>query len=137
MSVFSVLRGDWPELSSLTSEPKAKRPKSQRPVIFCVKRSPKKLITVEVTVIFNCIFKTFVLSPKPWCPPSVYSLAGKGTAPQGESSENTPQDVLQESGDEDTERDKTLLVPEFPGLWNLEFDLHKVNVMISPVKNRK
>ncbi|NWR20440.1 CFA74 protein, partial [Emberiza fucata] len=39
---------------------------------------------------------------------------------------NEPQDVLQESGDEDTERDKTLLVPEFPGLWNLEFDLHEV-----------
>ncbi|NXQ54338.1 CFA74 protein, partial [Anthoscopus minutus] len=37
-----------------------------------------------------------------------------------------PQDVLWESGDEDTERDKTLLVPEFPGLWSLEYDLHKV-----------
>ncbi|NXH46761.1 CFA74 protein, partial [Dicaeum eximium] len=36
------------------------------------------------------------------------------------------QDVLWESGDEDTERDKTLLVPEFPGLWNQEYDLHKV-----------
>ncbi|NXF19794.1 CFA74 protein, partial [Rhodinocichla rosea] len=47
-----------------------------------------------------------------------------GEIPQ--SSENRPQDVLQESGDEDTERDKTLLVPEFPGLWNQEYDLHKV-----------
>ncbi|NXL69205.1 CFA74 protein, partial [Leptocoma aspasia] len=37
-----------------------------------------------------------------------------------------PQDVLWESGDEDTERDKTLLVPEFPGLWNQEHDLPKV-----------
>ncbi|NXT65490.1 CFA74 protein, partial [Chaetops frenatus] len=36
------------------------------------------------------------------------------------------QDVLWESGDEDTERDKTLLVPEFPGLWSREYDLHKV-----------
>ncbi|NXL19648.1 CFA74 protein, partial [Setophaga kirtlandii] len=89
-------------------------------------QSPTKAIKAHVTVIFNCIFKTCVLSPKPWCPPSVYSLAGEGTAPQGESSENTAQDVLQESGDEDTERDKTLLVPEFPGLWNQEFDLHKV-----------
>ncbi|NWT22959.1 CFA74 protein, partial [Cardinalis cardinalis] len=89
-------------------------------------QSPTKAIKARVTVIFNCIFKTCVLSPKPWCPPSVYSLAGKGTAPQGESSENKPQGVLQESDDEDTERDKTLLVPEFPGLWNLEFDLHKV-----------
>ncbi|NXB46225.1 CFA74 protein, partial [Leucopsar rothschildi] len=36
------------------------------------------------------------------------------------------QDVLWESGDEDTDRDKTLLVPEFPGLWSREYDLHKV-----------
>ncbi|NXO67400.1 CFA74 protein, partial [Phainopepla nitens] len=36
------------------------------------------------------------------------------------------QDVLWESDDEDTERDKTLLVPEFPGLWSQEYDLHKV-----------
>ncbi|XP_030918369.1 cilia- and flagella-associated protein 74 [Geospiza fortis] len=65
------------------------------------------------------------ISP-PWCPPLVCSLAGEGTAPQGESSENRRWDVLQESGDENTEKDKTLLVPEFPGLWNLEFDLRKV-----------
>ncbi|XP_066420300.1 cilia- and flagella-associated protein 74 isoform X1 [Molothrus aeneus] len=63
---------------------------------------------------------------QPWCPPSVYALAGEGTAPQGERAENKPQDVLQERGDEDTERDKTLLVPEFPGLWSRECDLHKV-----------
>ncbi|KAM3659660.1 cilia- and flagella-associated protein 74 [Ammospiza maritima maritima] len=68
------------------------------------------------------------------CPPLVYSLAGEGTASQGESSEDTPQDVLQESGDEDTERDKTLLVPEFPGLWNLEFDLHKVAKIEDPTQ---
>ncbi|NXR98389.1 CFA74 protein, partial [Oxylabes madagascariensis] len=36
-----------------------------------------------------------------------------------------PQDVPWESGDEDTERDKTLLVPEFPGLWSREYDLLK------------
>ncbi|NWI79063.1 CFA74 protein, partial [Dryoscopus gambensis] len=41
-------------------------------------------------------------------------------------SESIPQDVLWESGDEDTERDKTLLVPEFPGLWSRQYDLHKV-----------
>lgn len=64
-------------------------------------------------------------------------MAGEGTAPQGESSESRPQDVLWESGDEDTERDKTLLVPEFPGLWSQEYDLHKVNVVISRVRNRK
>ncbi|KAI1231504.1 hypothetical protein IHE44_0007957, partial [Lamprotornis superbus] len=36
------------------------------------------------------------------------------------------QAVPWESGDEDTERDKTLLVPEFPGLWSRDYDLHKV-----------
>ncbi|NXS19238.1 CFA74 protein, partial [Mystacornis crossleyi] len=87
-------------------------------------QSPTKAIRARV--IFNCIFKTFVLSPKSWRAPSVCSLAGEGTAPQGESSENVPQDVLWESGDEDTERDKTLLVPEFPGLWSRKYDLHKV-----------
>ncbi|KAF4793523.1 hypothetical protein TURU_110616 [Turdus rufiventris] len=63
---------------------------------------------------------------QPWRSPSVCSLAGEGTAPQGESSDNRAQDMLWESDDEDTERDKTLLVPEFPGLWSREFDLHKV-----------
>ncbi|NWV46458.1 CFA74 protein, partial [Daphoenositta chrysoptera] len=43
-----------------------------------------------------------------------------------ESSENTPQDVLWESDEEDTERDETLLVPEFPGLWSQQYDLPKV-----------
>ncbi|NWY90130.1 CFA74 protein, partial [Loxia curvirostra] len=88
-------------------------------------QSPTKAIKA-LTVIFNCIFKTCVLSPKSWCPPSVCSLAGEGTAPQGESSEDRPQDVLWESGDEDPERHKTLLVPEFPGLWSREYDLLKV-----------
>ncbi|XP_038016031.1 cilia- and flagella-associated protein 74 [Motacilla alba alba] len=65
-------------------------------------------------------------TPQPWRSPSVCSLAGEGTAPQGETSESRPQDVLWESGDQDTERDKTLLVPEFPGLWSQEYYLHKV-----------
>ncbi|NXS26485.1 CFA74 protein, partial [Pomatostomus ruficeps] len=34
-------------------------------------------------------------------------------------------DVLWESGDEEAEGDKTLLVPEFPGLWSRQYDLHK------------
>nr|XP_041576284.1 cilia- and flagella-associated protein 74 isoform X1 [Taeniopygia guttata] len=63
---------------------------------------------------------------QPWRSPSVCSSAGEGNAPQGESPENRSQDVLWESGDEDTERDKTLLVPEFPGLWSREYDLHEV-----------
>ncbi|RLV95065.1 hypothetical protein DV515_00012935, partial [Chloebia gouldiae] len=87
---------------------------------------PQKLITFVATIIFSCIFKTCVLSPKPWRSPSVCSSAGEGNAPQGESPENRAQDVLWESGDEDTERDKTLLVPEFPGLWSREYDLHQV-----------
>ncbi|XP_063273428.1 cilia- and flagella-associated protein 74 isoform X2 [Prinia subflava] len=61
---------------------------------------------------------------QPWHSPSASSLAGEGSAPLGESSESRAQDV--ESSDEDTERDKTLLVPEFPGLWSRECDLHKV-----------
>ncbi|NXB80296.1 CFA74 protein, partial [Donacobius atricapilla] len=45
-----------------------------------------------------------------------------------------PQDVPWESGDEDTERDKTLLVPEFPGLWSREYDLHKVPKAEDPTR---
>ncbi|OWK55773.1 Cilia- and flagella-associated protein 74 [Lonchura striata] len=86
----------------------------------------QKLITFVITIIFSCIFKTCVLSPKPWRSPSVCSSAGEGNAPQGESPENRSQDVLWESGDEDTESDKTLLVPEFPGLWSREYDLNEV-----------
>ncbi|NXB26937.1 CFA74 protein, partial [Rhagologus leucostigma] len=51
-----------------------------------------------------------------------------------ESSENIPQDVLWDSGDEDTERDKTLLVPEFPGLWSRQYDLHKVPKVEDPTR---
>ncbi|NXM79435.1 CFA74 protein, partial [Oenanthe oenanthe] len=87
-------------------------------------QSPTK--ATKACVVFICISKPCVLSPKPWRSPSVCSLAGEGAAPRGESSENRPQDVLWESDDEDTDRDKTLLVPEFPGLWNREYDLHKV-----------
>ncbi|NWW66892.1 CFA74 protein, partial [Ifrita kowaldi] len=91
-------------------------------------QSPTKAIKArgKLEVIFSCIFKACVLSPKSWGSPSVCSLAGEGTAPQGESSESRPQDVLWESGDEDTEEDQTLLVPEFPGLWSRQYDLHKV-----------
>ncbi|NXD55432.1 CFA74 protein, partial [Corvus moneduloides] len=94
-------------------------------------QSPTKAIKArgKLEVIFSCIFKTCVLSPKSWRSPSVCSLAGERTAPQGESSENRPQDVLWESDDEDTERDQTLLVPEFPGLWSQQYDLHNVNVV--------
>ncbi|XP_039419938.1 cilia- and flagella-associated protein 74 isoform X5 [Corvus cornix cornix] len=69
-----------------------------------------------------------------WRSPSLCSLAGERTAPQGESSENRPQDVLWESDDEDTERDQTLLVPEFPGLWSQQYDLHKVPKAEDPTR---
>ncbi|XP_064253226.1 cilia- and flagella-associated protein 74 isoform X2 [Passer domesticus] len=63
---------------------------------------------------------------QPWCSLSVCSVAGERSAPQGVRSKNRSQDVLLESADEDTERDKTLLVPEFPGLWSRKYDLYKV-----------
>ncbi|XP_015504060.1 cilia- and flagella-associated protein 74 isoform X2 [Parus major] len=69
-----------------------------------------------------------------WHSPSVCSLAGEETVPEGESSENRPQHVLWESGDEDRERDKTLLVPEFPGLWSQEYDLHEVPKAEDPIQ---
>ncbi|NXJ24530.1 CFA74 protein, partial [Dicrurus megarhynchus] len=99
-------------------------------------QSPSKAIKArgKLEVIFSSIFKTCVLSPKSWRSPSVCSLAGEGTAPQGQSSENTAQDVLWESGDEDTERDQTLLVPEFPGLWSRQYDLHKVPKAEDPTR---
>ncbi|NXF83764.1 CFA74 protein, partial [Sclerurus mexicanus] len=43
------------------------------------------------------------------------------------SPENIPQDVLWESGDDEEEKEKTLLEPEFPGLWDQQYDLHKVS----------
>ncbi|NXR33192.1 CFA74 protein, partial [Zosterops hypoxanthus] len=95
-------------------------------------QSPPKAI--KPRVIFSCIFKICVLSPKPWRSPSVCSLAGERTAPQGESSEKKPQEMLWKSGDEDTETDKTLLVPEFPGLWSQEYDLHKVPKAEDPTR---
>ncbi|NXY68585.1 CFA74 protein, partial [Glareola pratincola] len=78
-------------------------------------------------VIFNCIFKTYVLSQKPWCPPSACSSAGERTASVGEISEEIAHDVLCESGEDEEERDKTLVQPEFPGLWSQECDLHKIS----------
>ncbi|NXN70067.1 CFA74 protein, partial [Himantopus himantopus] len=77
-------------------------------------------------VIFNCIFKIYVLSQKLWCSPSACSSAGERTASVGEITEKIPHDVPCESGEDETERDKTLVEPEFPGLWSQECDLHKI-----------
>ncbi|NWI60168.1 CFA74 protein, partial [Calyptomena viridis] len=79
---------------------------------------------VKARVIFSCIFQTSVLSQQSFHSPSPYSLVGERSAPGGESSENTPQDVPWERGGD--ERDKTLLEPEFPGLWSQQYDLHKI-----------
>ncbi|NXV19275.1 CFA74 protein, partial [Cepphus grylle] len=79
-------------------------------------------------VISNCIFKTCALSQKPRCSLSACSSAGERTASVGEISEEIAPDVLCESGEDEEERDKTLLEPEFPGLWSEECDLNKVNI---------
>ncbi|NXY44719.1 CFA74 protein, partial [Ceuthmochares aereus] len=92
--------------------------------LFCVKRS-QKLLTAEVTV--RSIFTTYALSQQSWCSPSACSSAGEGTASVGGRSEKIPEDVLCESSEDEKERDKTLVEPEFPGLWSQECDLHKVS----------
>ncbi|XP_053941874.1 cilia- and flagella-associated protein 74 [Cuculus canorus] len=81
---------------------------------------------------WQCIEKTGresagAISQQSWCSPSACSSAGEGTASVGERSENIPQDVLSESSEGEKERDKTLVGPEFPGLWSQECDLHKVS----------
>ncbi|NXO31834.1 CFA74 protein, partial [Cisticola juncidis] len=107
-----------------------KQRKSQSPAKAIKPRG--KLVDPLVQIIFSCIFKTCALAPQPWHSPSASSLAGEGSAPLGESSESRAQDG--ESSDEDTERDKTLLVPEFPGLWSRECDLHKVPKAEDPTR---
>ncbi|NXQ80170.1 CFA74 protein, partial [Nyctibius grandis] len=78
-------------------------------------------------VIFNYIFKTYVLSQKSWYSPSASSSAGERPASEGEISEKIPHDVLCESGEDEKESDETLVEPEFPGLQSQECDLHKVS----------
>ncbi|NXM03301.1 CFA74 protein, partial [Tyrannus savana] len=79
----------------------------------------------KARVIFNCILQTSALSQKSWLSPSPPSLAAEETAPGGGSPEDIPQEVLWERGDDEEEKEKTLLEPEFPGLWDKEYDLHK------------
>ncbi|XP_075376617.1 cilia- and flagella-associated protein 74 isoform X3 [Mycteria americana] len=62
-----------------------------------------------------------------WCSSSACSSAGERTASVGEISEKIPHDVLCESGEDEKERDKTLVEPEFPGLWSQECDLRKIS----------
>uniref|UniRef100_A0A8C3PPI6 Cilia and flagella associated protein 74 n=1 Tax=Calidris pygmaea TaxID=425635 RepID=A0A8C3PPI6_9CHAR len=55
------------------------------------------------------------------------SCKASRTASVGEISEETPHDVLCESDEDEEERDKVLVEPEFPGLWGQECDLRKVS----------
>ncbi|NWW50351.1 CFA74 protein, partial [Pedionomus torquatus] len=59
------------------------------------------------------------------------SSAVERTVSVGDSSEETPHD---ETGEDEEERDKTLVEPEFLGLRSQECDLHKVNVLISLIR---
>ncbi|NWS17568.1 CFA74 protein, partial [Pachyramphus minor] len=90
------------------------------------KESQSHIRATKARVIFNCILQTSVLSQESWLSLSPRSLAGEGTAPGAVSPEDTAQDVLWERGDEEREEEKTLLEPEFPGLWGREYDLHQI-----------
>ncbi|XP_012947159.1 cilia- and flagella-associated protein 74 isoform X4 [Anas platyrhynchos] len=54
------------------------------------------------------------------CSPAEEQAHGERTAFVGD-------DVLCESVEDEKEKDKTLVEPEFPGLWSQEYDLHKVS----------
>ncbi|NWI86011.1 CFA74 protein, partial [Pitta sordida] len=62
-------------------------------------------------IIFSCFSQQSFHSPSP-C-----SLAGERSAPGGDRCGSTPRGE---------DRDKTLLEPEFPGLWGQQYHLHKV-----------
>lgn len=68
---------------------------------------------------------------------SATSSAGERSAFVGEISAEIPYSVLSESGEDEEDRDKILVQPEFPGLWSQKCDLHKVNTVISLIRNRK
>ncbi|KAM6116691.1 cilia- and flagella-associated protein 74 [Phoenicopterus ruber ruber] len=74
----------------------------------------------------TCKHSAGAISQKLWCSRPACSSAGERTASVGEIAEKTPHDVLCESGEDEKERDKTLVEPEFPGLWSQECDLHKI-----------
>ncbi|NXG53801.1 CFA74 protein, partial [Psilopogon haemacephalus] len=90
--------------------------KAVQETVNCCSNSP--------LTVFNTAFKISVPSQKSQQSPSACSSAGERPASAGEISEQTPCGVLCGSG-EDEERDQTLLEPEFPGLWDQEYDLQK------------
>ncbi|XP_061306427.1 cilia- and flagella-associated protein 74 isoform X2 [Pezoporus flaviventris] len=57
---------------------------------------------------------------------SATSLAGERSASVGEISAEIPHSMFSESGEDEEDRDKILVQPEFPGLWSQECDLHKI-----------
>ncbi|XP_010014079.1 PREDICTED: uncharacterized protein CFAP74, partial [Nestor notabilis] len=59
------------------------------------------------------------------CTKALKGGSGERTASVGEISAEIPHDMLSESGEDEEERDKILVQPEFPGLWRQECDLHK------------
>ncbi|NXK90297.1 CFA74 protein, partial [Formicarius rufipectus] len=67
--------------------------------------------------------------PEEPCTPAQVSTALGGNCFTSASlvPENISRDVLWESADDEEEKDKTLLEPEFPGLWDQEYDLHKIS----------
>ncbi|XP_061207662.1 cilia- and flagella-associated protein 74 isoform X4 [Neopsephotus bourkii] len=57
---------------------------------------------------------------------SATSFAGERSASVGEISAEIPHSMFSESGEDEEDRDKILVQPEFPGRWNQECDLHKI-----------
>ncbi|NXK71866.1 CFA74 protein, partial [Amazona guildingii] len=57
---------------------------------------------------------------------SAASSAGERNASVGEISAEIPHNMLSESGEDEEDRDKVLVQPEFPGLWSQECDLHEI-----------
>ncbi|NWS69566.1 CFA74 protein, partial [Crotophaga sulcirostris] len=90
---------------------------------FIHKQKKRQSRTKAIKVLY--IFTTYVFSQKPWCSPSTCPSAHEGTTFVGESSET--QDILCKSSEDEKEGDKTLVEPEFPGLWSQEYDLRKIS----------
>ncbi|NWH65694.1 CFA74 protein, partial [Geococcyx californianus] len=59
--------------------------------------------------------------------PGAISQVNKGLRIKCLEIRKIPEDVLSESSEDEKEGDKTLLEPEFPGLWSQECDFHKIS----------
>uniref|UniRef100_A0A8C6JX92 CFA74 protein n=1 Tax=Melopsittacus undulatus TaxID=13146 RepID=A0A8C6JX92_MELUD len=67
---------------------------------------------------------------------SATSSASERSASVGEISAEIPHSMLSESGEDEEDRDKILVQPEFPGLWSQKCDLHKVNTVATRVMKK-